>query len=298
MFDAGIFQNRILSASEPSPCHFDTTALDFYYDCALSNMKLLPSQRRREIKKAATKDGALRISELAKYFKVSEMTIRRDLEILEESGYLERTFGGAVLSEQAAFESSYSIRLETNVEAKKKIAKYAAGLIYDGDTVALDVSTSALTLAHELLNRDITVLTNSLDIAQYLRSSKTRVILSGGHLRQLSGGFVGPLALKTIEDLRVDHSFISAKGLSLRDGLFDSDLDEIEVKRAMIRSAAKVTAIIDSSKFGKRALGKIVDLAEIDLLVSDDSLEEKHIEALNALEIHYHLAGSNEVKSQ
>lgn len=256
-------------------------------------MKLLPSQRRQEIKKIATQDGVLRISDLADKFTVSEMTIRRDLEVLEESGYLERTFGGAVLSDQAAYESSHSSRLETNVAAKKAIARYAASLIYDGDTVALDVSTTALALAHELINRDLTVLTNSLNVALALRSSKTRLILSGGYLRQLSGGFVGPLALRTIKDLRVDHSFISAKGLTLSDGMFDSDLDEIEVKRAMIRSATRVTAIVDSSKFGKRALGKIVDFEAVDLLISDSGLSKDIEHELNNQDLNYHIAKIN-----
>jgi len=251
--------------------------------------KLLPSERQKHIRAIAKEKGALRIPELAKRFAVSEMTIRRDLESLEHSGFIERTFGGAVLSEQAAFESSYSIRLETNMPAKKAIAKYAAGLIYDGDTIALDSSTTALVLAKELVNRDITVLTNSLDVAQTLRSGQAKVILTGGYLRQLSGGFVGPLALKTIENLRIDHSFISAKGLILADGLLDSDLDEAEFKRALIAVAARVTSIIDSSKFEKRALAKITGLEHLDLIITDSNLATNFRAALDKLEQEYHI---------
>ena len=251
--------------------------------------KLLPSERQKQIRHIATESGSLRIPQLARHFGVSEMTIRRDLEILEESGYIERTFGGAILSEQAAFESSYSIRLETNLAAKKAIAKYAAGLIFDGDTVALDSSTTAFALAKELVNRDITVITNSLDIAQVLRAGKARVILTGGYLRQLTGSFVGPLALKTIQNLRIDHSFISAKGLVIADGLLDSDLDEAEFKRAMIRFAARVTVIIDASKFGKRALAKIAGFELIDLLITDSSLSKKLQNRLNKIEQKYHI---------
>jgi len=251
--------------------------------------KLLPSERQKQIRSIAKERGALRIPELARQFAVSEMTIRRDLEILETAGFIERTFGGAVLSEQAAFESSYSIRLETNMAAKKAIAGYAAGLIYDGDTIALDSSTTALALAKEVVNRDITVLSNSLDIAQVLRAGQARVILTGGYLRRLSGSFVGPLALKTLENLRIDHSFISAKGLIMTDGLLDSDLDEAEFKRAMIASAARVTAIIDSTKFEKRALAKITAFEKLDLLITDDKLSLNFEEALSEIKQKYYI---------
>ncbi len=254
------------------------------------NQKLFPSERQKKIRRIALEKGILRISELADNFAVSEMTIRRDLEILEDSGFVERTFGGAILSEQASFELSYSSRLESNVEAKKAIAKYAASLIYDGDTIALDSSTTALALAEELQDRKITVLSNSLGVAQLLRSARPRLILSGGYLRQLTGGFVGPLALKTIADLRIDHAFISSKGLILNDALFDSDLDEIEVKRAMINSAAKLTAIVDASKFARSALGKIIALSDIDLLITDNSIATKYLKELKEIGLNYHIA--------
>jgi DeoR/GlpR family transcriptional regulator of sugar metabolism len=224
--------------------------------------------------------GVVRVAELAARFGVSEMTVRRDLEVLEAAGHLERTFGGAVAAEQSAFESNYLVRLQTHVEDKASLARYAATLIQAGDTVALDASTTSLALAKELVRYDITVITNSLDVAQELRSASPRVLLTGGYLRQVAGSFAGPLALHTLSEMRVDQLFLSAKGLLIPDGLMDSDLDEVEVKRAMVKGAARRIALIDSSKIGRRALGRIVSLTELDLLITNDTLKPEHQQAL------------------
>lgn len=242
--------------------------------------RMLPSERRQQIKQLALERGALRVSDLAQAFEVSEMTIRRDLSALEEAGQLERTFGGAMLSEQASFESSYKIRRKTNRLQKDAIASYAATLIHEGDTVAIDASTTGLALARQLAFRQLTILTNSLDIVQELRGATPKVICTGGWYREAAGSFVGPLSLQSLSNLRVDRAFFSAKGILVPDGYMDSDLDEIAVKRAMLQRAAKITALVDSSKFGKRALGCIATLDEVDLLVTDDALVEQLREQL------------------
>jgi DeoR family transcriptional regulator, fructose operon transcriptional repressor len=237
--------------------------------------RLLPSERQQRIRQLALHQGVLRIPELAETFSVSEMTIRRDLELLEQSGHIERTFGGALTTEQTASESSYLVRLHTHTGQKQAIARYAATLVKDGDTVALDASTTMLDLARELAKRKITIVTNGLDCTQELRSGQAKVILTGGYLRQVAGSFAGPLALKSLEGLRVDHAFFSAKGVLLEGGYLDSDLDEVEIKRMMIASAAHVTALIDSSKFGVHALGRIAPLTAVHLLITDSGLDKK-----------------------
>jgi DeoR/GlpR family transcriptional regulator of sugar metabolism len=237
--------------------------------------RLLPSERQQRIRLLATQQGVLRIPELAETLGVSEMTIRRDLEMLEDSGHLERTFGGAIASEQTSFESNYTVRLHTHTPEKQALARYAASLIQEGDTVAIDASTTCLALAKELAKRRLTIITNGLDAAIELRNSQSKVILIGGYLRQIAGSFAGPLALKALEGLRVDHAFFSAKGVLPEDGYLDSDLDEVEVKRVMIASAVHSTALMDSSKFGVHALGRIAPLHDIHLLVTDAGLDKK-----------------------
>ena len=256
---------------------------------ASDSTRLLPSERQQRIKQLVLAQGSLRVAELAEQFGVSEMTIRRDFELLEEAGHLERTFGGAVASEQTAFETSYAVRLSKHKPEKNAIASYAGSLIQEGDSIALDASTTCLALARELAKRSLTIITNSLDCAIELRTSSAKVILTGGYLRQVSGSFAGPLALKALEEFRVDHCFISAKGVSLEDGLMDSDTDEVEVKRAMLASAAKKTALLDSSKFDKRALVRICAVTEVDLIISDHYLNKAWQDKLESSQIVHHL---------
>ena len=237
--------------------------------------RLLPSERQQRIRLLAVQQGVLRIPKLAESLGVSEMTIRRDLEMLQDSGHLERTFGGAITREQSSSESTYSVRLHTHTPEKQAIARYASSLVQNGDTVALDASTTCLALAKELSKHKITVITNSLDVAEELRHSSVKVILIGGYLRQVAGSFAGPLALKALEGLHVDHLFISGKGFVLPDGLMDSDLDEIEVKQRMVTTATHVTALVDSSKFGVHALGRIASPSTLHLLVTDSGLSSK-----------------------
>jgi DeoR family transcriptional regulator, fructose operon transcriptional repressor len=251
--------------------------------------RLLPTERQQTIKRLALELGVLRIGELAEKFRVSEMTIRRDLEMLEATGHIERTFGGAIITEQASFESSYSVRLHTHTPEKEAIARYASSLIQDGDTIALDASTTALALARMISKRAITVITNSLDVAQELRNGRAKVILTGGYLRQVAGSFAGPIAQKALKDLRVDQAFISGKGIQIPGGLMDSDLDEVEVKRSMLESADRVNVLLDSSKFGKRALGLITPLDNIDLLISDSHLSLEVLQELNQFGVPHHI---------
>jgi DeoR family transcriptional regulator, fructose operon transcriptional repressor len=246
----------------------------------IGDTRLLPSERQRRIRQLALEHGVLRVSELAERFGVSEMTIRRDLDTLEQHGHVEKTFGGAVLVEQSAHELNYQIRLEQQRPQKDAIAAFAASLVADGDTVAIDASTTGLALATRLAMRRVTVVTNSIDIAHQLRSAECDLIMIGGFLRQAAGSFVGPLALDALKSIRVDHAFFSSKGVLIPDGFLDSDLSEIEVKRQLLASAARVTALVDASKFGKRALGRIAGVGDPTTVVTDDAVDASVVDAL------------------
>ena len=242
--------------------------------------RALPSERRRCIRQLAYEHGVLRVAELAERFGVSEMTIRRDLDTLERDGHVEKTFGGAVLAEPSALELDHQIRLDQRRPQKEAIAAFAATLVADGDTVAIDASTTGLALAARLAPRRVTVVTNSSDIAQRLRHAECDLIMIGGFLRRATGSFVGPLALGALEGIRVDQAFFSSAGVLIPDGYFDSDLGEIEVKRRLLAAAARVSAMVDASKFGRRALGRIAGLGEPDTIITDDAIESSLLAAL------------------
>lgn len=276
-----------MANSESSTSTVSTTA------SAERLIRLIPSERRQRIKQMIVEQNVLKVSELSVVFGVSEMTIRRDLESLEEAGHLERRFGGAIApeqDEQAAFDSNYDVRLETQTLQKAAIARHAATLVSDGDTIAIDASTTALMFAKEIANRPVTIITNSLDTAQALRHAETKVILTGGYLRQSAGSFLGPLAIQSLQNLKVDLSFVSAKALLIPDGLMDSDLDEAELKRVLLSTSAKSIALIDSSKFGKRALVRVDKLASIDLLISDTELALELQDDLERTSVAFNLA--------
>jgi DeoR family transcriptional regulator of aga operon/DeoR family fructose operon transcriptional repressor len=249
-------------------------------DKSKPDSRLLPSERLLQIRQLVNAKGVVRVSELAARFEVSDMTIRRDLSELEKLGAIEKTFGAAVSSEQASFESSVSERMHLRQAHKRAIAKAAAQHVDPGDTVAIDASTTGLALAQELRMHNVHVVTSGLDVTQALRGGAATVITTGGTLRERSGGFVGPLALRSLEHIRVDKAFFSAKGVLVPDGFVDSDLGEVDVKRMLLSTAARIFALLDSSKFGKRAMGVIggFDLGE--RLISDDELAEDALAAL------------------
>lgn len=249
-------------------------------DKSKPDSRLLPSERLLQIRQLVNAKGVVRVSELAARFEVSDMTIRRDLSELEKLGAIEKTFGAAVSSEQASFESSVSERMHLRQAHKRAIAKAAAQHVDPGDTVAIDASTTGLALAQELRMHNVHVVTSGLDVTQALRGGAATVITTGGTLRERSGGFVGPLALRSLEHIRVDKAFFSAKGILVPDGFVDSDLGEVDVKRMLLSTAARIFALLDSSKFGKRAMGVIGGFDMVERLISDDELAEDALTAL------------------
>ena len=208
------------------------------------------------------------------------MTIRRDLAELEHNGPVEKTFGGAVLADQAAHELVHQDRVERQRMQKASIAKFAATLVSDGDTIAIDASTTGLALALQLSERAITVVTNSIDIASALRAGRCEVILTGGFLRRVAGSFVGPMTVQALASIRVDRMFFSAKGVLIPDGFLDSDLTEVEAKRALLRSSAEAIALVDGTKFGVRALGCIAPIRNASLVITDTSADDAAVATL------------------
>lgn len=253
--------------------------------------RLLPAKRHQLILQFAREHGVLSISDLARELDVSEMTIRRDLDTLEKTGHIERKFGGAVLVEQAPQEISYKTRLVTNKIKKDAIGRLAATFVQDGNTVAIDASTTGLALARQLVaRRQLTIVTNGLDLAQELRFSQVKVMLLGGWVRPMRDSIVGPWTLQTLENVRVDLVFFSSHGMLIPDGFFDADFDEIEVKRAMLKRASKAIALIDSSKFGKHALGYITGLSEIDHLITDGNVSPDILWQLEKIQVNVGVA--------
>ncbi len=210
------------------------------------------------------------IKDLAEQMGVHEITIRRDLGDLEQQGLLEYVRGGARLIEQAQIDLAYEMRAQRELEAKRQIAKEALKLICEGDTVALDASTTCLELARIIGIRErIHVLVSSLDAANVLAASKTPFSIVGGTFNPAARGFSGPISELVLGKLHPDKVFFSAKGLSQKAGFSDASLIEAEVKTRLIQSAKSAIALIDHTKFGSVAFTTIVGLESVDTLITD-----------------------------
>ncbi len=202
---------------------------------------MLSAQRRQQILEDIEANGAQAIAELSQKYDVSDMTIRRDLKLLAEAGFLKRTRGGAVRGEGALVEPQYAAKQKLHALEKSRLARYAAEtLINNGDIIILEGGTTVTAMAPHLTSkRDLTVVTNGLytstELGRLLPSNT--VICTGGILRQVSSTFVGPVTERFFQEFYANKLFLSGTGLTLETGLTDPNMLETQVKKAMIASA-------------------------------------------------------------
>jgi DeoR/GlpR family transcriptional regulator of sugar metabolism len=240
---------------------------------------LVPIERQQWILRRAMLDRVVKVRELADALNVHEMTIRRDLEALAEMGHVERVHGGARIKNQAGLESSYQSRAASNVIEKEAIARAAFRLIEEGDTVAFDASTTALALLRTIGQTPVNAIVISLDGAEVLASSGHGFLLIGGTFHAPARSFVGGLVKTQLERLHPDTVFFSAKGFTPEEGFTDAHLAEVETKERLIAASDRTIALLDHTKFGKRALGTIAHADRIDVLVTDRPLDPRYREA-------------------
>lgn len=221
---------------------------------------------------------------LSDLFGVSEVTIRLDLQKLEEEGWLARVHGGAEIGPRLQHELPMAARELQNLEAKQRIAQAAVGFIQNGDTILIDSSTTAFHLTEFLKGyQNLTVVTNNFHVARVLSPLRgLDVVILGGSVRSETWSIVGPLAEEMIAALRIDKGFFGAAGVSLRRGLTDADIREVQIKRKMAASTQQLYALVDSTKFGKEAFSTTIPLEKVDYLITD-GLPPEFAEPLNRL---------------
>lgn len=232
---------------------------------------MLGIERRQEIAEIINKDRKVYVSKLSELFDVTEETIRRDLEKLENEGILTRTYGGAITNQHTIEDLSFPTRTTMNLEHKQIIAEKAADLINDSDTIMIDASTTCLELMQKLKKskKDLTVITNSVKIPNDFIGSNFNIISTGGSLRAHSYALIGPVAQNTIKNYYVDITVMSCKSLSLDKGIMESNEPEAEIKKKMIQQAEKAVLLVDHTKFNKTAFVKLFDFADFDYIVTD-----------------------------
>ena len=215
-------------------------------------------ERKQNILGMLTKDSNVTVADIAKAVDVSVVTVRADLDSLEQDGLIVRTRGGAL----PAFHPKIVEQLSENRESKSAIAKIAASIIKDGDSVIIGAGTTTSLIAKYLLGRkDIHIVTNNTLILTYARvNPQLRVTLIGGEFRPSEEGVVGPLALREIEQFHVSKAFVGTDGISLKQGFTANFLEGAEFVRKIAEHADEVYALADSAKFGKPGLQRFSPL--------------------------------------
>ena len=232
-------------------------------------------ERRQSLLDILKKQPGLRVPELAAALNVSEGTVRNDLNALEQEALLIRVHGGAVLNQQGQFQNtSFMRRYQQNAATKLAIAREAAGLVNDGDSILLDASSTAYYFAKALWERHrLRVVTNGFEVARELAQDATNtVILIGGVVSLDSSSVTGLLSEQIMEDLHVQKAFLSCSGFSLERGMTEVHLGEAQLKRKVIRSAQQLFGLVDSSKFGKEDLTPFASPPQIAHLFTDANI--------------------------
>ncbi len=257
-----------------------------------NKMTMLPNQRRQEILEMIREDGHAKVLQLSKIFKVSEVTIRQDLEKLEKEGYIEREHGGAFLKNIGLNVKNVTLRNQEHLPEKEAIARKAVEFINDGDTIILDSGSTTTEIAKLLPGfKNLTVITNSLNIALTLGADpEINLVVTGGEFKAPTLSLTGQKAADFFNDLHVDKLFLATAGITLKAGLTYPSISDIVVKRAMIESANIVYLVADSSKIGKSSFASLGALSLIDYLITDSNINEENSRRLQQNDIRLILA--------
>jgi DeoR/GlpR family transcriptional regulator of sugar metabolism len=243
---------------------------------------MLAPQRQLAIVELVRQNGGVRVVDLVRAFGVSDITIRRDLEMLAERGLLAKVHGGATTI-GSTNEPGFAAKSVQQEEEKQAIARCAAALVRAGTAVALSAGTTTWTLAHHLAAVPaLTVVTNSVRIADVLQHTgrpDQTVVLTGG-VRTPSDALVGPVAVAAIRQLNVDLLFLGVHGMTIRAGFTTPNMMEAETDRALVEAASRLVVLADHTKWGTVGISTIAQLGEADVVISDPALPALAREAL------------------
>jgi len=240
--------------------------------------------------------GKATYKELAQSLKVSTMTIRRDVDKMAEKHLVMKTLRGVQRvpeGERGLLETALSLRLSDHVEEKRAIARKALEIIRDGQTIFLDGSTTCAELAGYLgrYHRGLTIITNSLLIGQRLRRDRDSVLMMiGGRFDRENYCFVGPGAEEQIGRYFVDISFMSTRAFMPEEGTYESAVDSFRIKQGVVAQSRKKILLADHTKFGRRALTRVLDIHQIDMVITDAGIADEYITALRQKNIPVEIA--------
>ena len=247
---------------------------------------LLPSERQQRILELVREQVAVRVSYLSDLLNVSDMTIRRDLDVLEKQGLLERTHGGAVCRQDRVFEETlYQSRLLEHPEERLRIAQKAASLIEPNDTIFIGAGTTTAQILRYLdPGLQVRIYTNNLGVLSEMQDNAARIVFTGGTYDPASFSLVGPIAIETIQQVYATKMFLAVDGLSLKAGLTTVTSEDAMMSRTMIRhTQGQIIVLVEHTKFGCVAEMVIAPIEQADVVVVDRNISTVYLEQLESL---------------
>ena len=240
---------------------------------------MLIEQRHSRLQELLAQRGMSDLESLSAELRVSQSTVRRDLDSLESRGLVRRTHGGVIwVGDKSNGTRAYAFdqRMSIDVDAKRQIAKAAAKLVQSGQTVLIDGGTTTFHLAEQLLGQSLQIVTNSLPIANlFINDENVELILTGGLMYPRYGVLLGPMTESVIGTIHTKTLFLSVAGIHNAQ-LYNQNLLLVHAEQRMMKQAQQTVLLADSGKFGQQALARLCDLGEIDIVVSDARLSDEH----------------------
>ncbi|MDY4039005.1 MAG: DeoR/GlpR family DNA-binding transcription regulator [Prevotella sp.] len=253
---------------------------------------MFAAQRREKILELIREDGHAKVQELSRLFKVTEVTIRQDLEKLEEQGLIKREHGGAILSDAGTNVRNFSLANQTNIEAKRAIAREAVKFISDGDTIILDSGSTTTELARLITGfHNLTVITNALNIAMILGSDASiNLNVTGGEFKPPTLSLTGMKAANYFTNIHADKVFLATAGINLKTGLTYPSISDLVVKKAMIEASDTVYLVADSSKIGTSSFASLGALSLVDHIITDSKISTEDEKLFQRFDVRYTVA--------
>lgn len=237
--------------------------------------ELITIDRRVKILDILNSQGQVAVNELSNFFNVSEVTIRNDLSHLENKGLLIKTRGGALKIQSVGIDQHLNEKAKINSRDKQAIGKKAAEIINDNDTIIIDSGTTTVEIAKHLTGKkNLTVVTNALNIASQLINDEIRVVVLGGMLRSNSLSLVGPIAESSIKNFYCDKCFIGVDGIDSDSGIYTPIPEEANLNKLMIEISKEVIIVTDSSKFKRKSFGFIAPITKVNMIITDSKIPE------------------------
>lgn len=245
------------------------------------------AERHKHILDELAKNGFVSVTDLSKDLDVTVVTIRKDLKLLEDKGLLYRSHGSATAASPYVNDRSVNEKKLVRVEEKSKIAQVAASLVDDDDAIIIGSGTTVVAFAQNIpKNKKLTVLTAAMNVTLALIDAPViEVVQLGGVVRKTSSSVVGHYAEEMLRQFACSKLFFSADGVSLEDGLTTSHMMEAHLNSQMMKGVQKIILLVDSSKFGKRGFGKICNLEDIDIIITDAGIPDLYREKMEAMGI-------------